>query len=61
MLCSEALFAELHEHHRAVVDEAHRLRVFIASPSTLMALVVTVRSVLKDATRRERAQQVCMP
>lgn len=57
-LPSEAVYAELHEHHRDVVEEAHRLRVFIASPTTLMALVVTVRAVLKDATVHRRADAI---
>lgn len=54
-LPSEALYAELHTHFRNVIEESHRRRVWIVSPSTLMATLMTVRAVLKDAHMREQA------
>jgi DNA recombination protein RmuC len=53
-LPAEAVFAELHAYHADIVEEAHRRRVWITSPTTLMAVLTTARSVLKDdATRRQ--------
>ena len=52
---SEAVYAEIHASFGDVVHESFRLRVFLASPTTLMALLNTIRSVLKDARMREQA------
>jgi DNA recombination protein RmuC len=52
---SEAVYAEIHASFGDVVSESFRLRVFLASPTTLMALLNTIRSVLKDARMREQA------
>ena len=54
-LPSEAVYAELHTNFRNVIEESHRRRVWIVSPSTLMATLMTVRAVLKDASMREQA------
>ena len=54
-LPSEAVYAELHANYRNVVEESFRRRVWIVSPTTLMATLNTVRAVLKDATMREQA------
>ncbi len=54
-LPSEAVYAELHANHGAVVEESYRRRVFIVSPTTLMATLNTIRAVLKDARMREQA------
>ena len=53
-LPAEAIFAELHAYHADIVEEAYRRRVWLTSPTTLMAVLTTVRSVLKDdATQRQ--------
>ena len=54
-LPSEAVYAELHANFRAVVEESFRARVWIVSPTTLMATLNTVRAVLKDVHLREQA------
>jgi DNA recombination protein RmuC len=54
-LPSEAVYAELHANFRNVVEESFRRRVWIVSPTTLMATLNTVRAVLKDAKMREQA------
>ena len=38
-----------------VVDRSYRARVYIVSPTTLMATLNTVRAVLKDVRMREQA------
>lgn len=57
-LPSEAVYAELHSNFGAVVEAAHRRRVWIVSPTTLMATLTTVRAVLKDARMREQAHVI---
>lgn len=54
-LPSEAVYAELHAELPEVVEKSHRARVYIVSPTTLMATLHTIRAVLKDAQMREQA------
>jgi DNA recombination protein RmuC len=54
-LPSEAVYAELHANLTSVVQDAFRRRVWIVSPTTLMATLNTVRAVLKDAKISEQA------
>ena len=55
---SEAIYAELHANHPDVVDKSFRARVWIVSPTTLMATLNTVRAVLKDVRMREQASVI---
>ncbi len=51
---AEAIFAEIHAHFPELVEEAQRARVWLVSPTTLMAVLTTARAVLKDdATRKQ--------
>ena len=54
-LPSEAIYAELHANLGDVVEQSYREKVWIVSPTTLMATLNTVRAVLKDARMREQA------
>ena len=54
-LPSEAVYAELHGGFPDAVQESHRARVFIVSPTTLWATLNTIRAVLKDVEMREQA------
>lgn len=54
-LPSEAVYAELHANFGDVVSRSYQARVWIVSPTTLMATLNTVRAVLKDARMREQA------
>jgi len=54
-LPSEAIYAELHANFPDVVEKSFRAKVWIVSPTTLMATLNTVRAVLKDARMREQA------
>jgi len=54
-LPSEAVYAELHASFSDVVEKSYRAKVWIVSPTTLMATLNTVRAVLKDARMREQA------
>jgi DNA recombination protein RmuC len=53
-LPSEAIYAELHAHMRDIVDKSYAARVWIVSPTTMMATLNTVRAVLRDARMREQ-------
>lgn len=57
-LPSEAVYAELHANFREVIEVSYRARVFIVSPTTLMATLNTVRAVLKDVRMREQASVI---
>jgi DNA recombination protein RmuC len=51
---AEAVFAEIHAYHAEVVDYAQAKRVWIVSPTTLMAVLNTARAVLKDVETRKQ-------
>ena len=51
---AEAVFAEIHAYHPEVIDYAMNKRVWIVSPTTLMAVLNTARAVLKDVEMRKQ-------
>ena len=51
---AEAVFAEIHAHHRDLVEYAQIRRVWIVSPTTMMAVLNTARAVLKDVETRKQ-------
>ena len=51
---AEAVFAEIHAHYYDLVEEAQRARVWLVSPTTLMAILTTARAVLKDSATRQQ-------
>ena len=53
-LPAEAVFAEIHAYHPEVVAHAQRKRVWIVSPTTLMAVLNTARAVMKDVETRKQ-------
>ena len=57
-LPSEAVYAELHASFPELVDGAGKARVWIVSPTTLMATLTTIRAVLKDVRMREQAHVI---
>ena len=54
-LPSEAIYAELHANFIDAVEASYKAKVWIVSPTTLMATLNTVRAILKDARMREQA------
>ncbi len=54
-LPSEAIYAEIHANFPALVEASYRARVFIVSPTTLWAMLNTIRAVLQDVQMREQA------
>ena len=57
-LPSEAIFAELHANHGAVVREGFDRGVYAVSPTTCMAVLNTLRAVLRDHRMREAAGEL---
>jgi len=51
---AEAVFAEIHAYHPEVIDYAMVKRVWLVSPTTLMAVLNTARAVLKDVEMRKQ-------
>ncbi|SNX68257.1 DNA recombination protein RmuC [Cereibacter ovatus] len=54
-LPSEAVYAELHANFGDIVREGFAAKVWIVSPTTCMAVLNTMRAVLKDARMRAQA------
>lgn len=51
---AEAVFAEIHAHYYGLVEESQRAKVWMVSPTTLMAVLTTARAVLKDSATRKQ-------
>jgi len=51
---AEAVFAEIHARFPDLVDASHRARVWMVSPTTMMAVLTTARAVLKDDATRQQ-------
>lgn len=55
---AEAIFAEIHANYPDMIALAHRLRVWLVSPTTLMAVLTTARAVLKDDATRQQVHVI---
>jgi len=53
-LPAEAVFAEIHAHHPDIINYAMQRRVWVVSPTTLMAVLNTARAVMKDVETRKQ-------
>lgn len=51
---AESVFAEIHAHHRDLVEYAQQRRIWMVSPTTLMAVVNTARAVIRDVETRKQ-------
>ena len=51
---AEAVFAEIHARHRDLVEYAQNRRVWITSPTTLMAILTTAQSVIRSVETRKQ-------
>ena len=57
-LPSEAIYAEIHANMADVLRESFAARVWIVSPATCMATLITLRAILKDTRLRSEARAV---
>jgi len=55
---AEAVFAEIHARHRDLVEYALSRRVWITSPTTLMAILNTARAVIRDVEMRKQVHVI---
>src|SRR5260221_691282 len=55
---AEAVFAEIHAYHWEGVEYAQAKRVWIVSPTTLMAVLNTARAVLRDVETRKQVHVI---
>lgn len=53
---SEAVYAEIHAHLPGAVEESRRLRVYVVSPTTLWALLNTMRAIFRDVEMHQQAE-----
>jgi len=51
---AEAVFAEIHGHYPDLIELSHRSKVWLVSPTTLMAILTTARAVIKDSAPRKQ-------
>lgn len=55
---AEAVFAEIHGRHDDLVEFAQKSKVWMVSPTTMMAILTTARAVLKDAATRKQVHEI---
>lgn len=56
-LPSESVFVEIHKNYQDLVSYAQQVRVWLCSPTTMMAVLTTAAAVLKDVATQK---QVCI-
>lgn len=57
-LPSEAIFSEIHAYHPEIIEYAYRMKIWIVSPTTMMAILTTSSSVLKDAETKKHIHTI---
>ncbi len=55
---SETVYSEIHQYLPGTIEYSNKKRVYLASPTTLMALLTTIRAILRDAEMRTQALQI---
>lgn len=55
---AEAVFAEIHARHGDLVEIAQKAKIWMVSPTTMMAILSTARAVLKDAATRAQVHEI---
>ena len=45
---AESIFAEIHAHHASLIDYAYQKKVWLVSPTTMMAVLHTMQTLMKD-------------
>lgn len=55
---AEAVFAQIHAYHSDLVEFAQQAKVWLVSPTTMMAILTTARAVLKDAATRKQVHEI---
>ena len=55
---AEAIFSYIHSNHPDLVALAQRANVWLASPTTMMAILTTATTVLKDIETRQQVHEI---
>jgi DNA recombination protein RmuC len=55
---AEAIFAEINAYHDDLIEYARNKKVWIASPTTLMALLTTIMAIVRDIKTQEQAKKI---
>lgn len=55
---SEGIFAEIHSNHPELISLSHQKHVWLASPSTLMAILTTAGAAIKDDQTKKQVHIV---
>lgn len=55
---AEAVFAEIHRNFTSLVDFAHTKKIFLTSPTTMMAIITTSSAVIKDFATRKHINEI---
>ena len=53
---AEAIFAQIHAYHDKLLDYAQKKQVWLASPTTLMAMLTTIQVVVKNMEQSKHAK-----
>lgn len=57
-LPAEAIFAEIYSNFEDIVDESYKAKVYIVSPTTLMAYITAIRSIYLGQTKDKKAKEI---
>ncbi len=57
-LPAEAIFSQVHAYHQDIVDYAAKKRVWLSSPTTFLAILTTVQSVLRNVERSQHMEEI---
>jgi DNA recombination protein RmuC len=57
-LPAEAIFAQINAYHQGVIDYAYKKNVWMASPTTLMALLTTIQAIVRDIKTQKQAKKI---
>lgn len=55
---SEAIFSEIYGKFPEIIDKAYELKVYIVSPTTLMAYITAIKSIYLDIKKDEKAKEM---
>jgi DNA recombination protein RmuC len=55
---AEAIFAQIHAYHDKLLDYAQKRQVWLASPTTLMAMLTTIQVVVKNMEQSKHAKVI---
>ena len=59
-LPAEAIFAEIYANFDEIVDKSYEAKVYIVSPTTLMAYITAIRSIYLGQKKDEKAKEIAV-